>query len=35
MSSNVEARLLDSVTWCWLYCTFNRSCQFFHHVVSV
>jgi len=21
MRRNVQARLLDSVTWCWLYCT--------------
>jgi len=35
MPRNVEVRLLDSVTWCWLYLTFNRSCLFFHHVISV
>jgi len=25
MPCNIQARLLDSVTWCWLYRTFNNS----------
>jgi len=30
MPRNVQAGLLDSVTWCWSYCTFNNSlvCSF-------
>jgi len=30
MPRNVQARLLDSVAWCWLYCTFNNNfvCSF-------
>jgi len=35
MPRNVQARLLDSVTWCWLYCIFSKSCMFFHHLISV
>jgi len=25
MPRNIQVRLLDSVTWCWLYRTFNNS----------
>jgi len=30
----VQARLLDSMMWYWLYCTF-KSCLLFHRVISV